>query len=264
MQAIRFQPFRLSPVAPVLPKWVLDQINNATQRPDYLPAYPKESDILIPAIQASGLTHEELCERMERRDSKTRITSEFIKQQLADEGMDSWFKMRLLKALDIPWENFRSTIDELEECFYKAYQKWEFIQKSHEQYREYGPRLFALIKDEYPHTIHSTSELLLLTRIIDMSKGVEFDPPSVETMAFNIAKRPESCTHKRIHKTFTIGGYFYYRLPDEVHCFDTQGNLLTSGDTTLHPPSGLRIIELIVRGVRVRSSVKIPPWNSKK
>lgn len=85
-------------------------------------------------------------------------------------------------------------------------------------------------------------------------------------MAQTIATSPNLGFPPTITNSYNIGGYRYYRLPDEDHDFDLQGNLIASGDPSLDPPPDLHAMQLkaICCGGVFRPKTKLIPGAPKR
>ena len=62
---------------------------------------------LIPFIDDSGLSLEEICQRMQLPHSNTAITARTIEKTLTSGDPEMWIISRLFKALKLDWEDFR-------------------------------------------------------------------------------------------------------------------------------------------------------------
>jgi hypothetical protein len=257
---ISFLPYRLKPTPPKLPDWILEQLIDENEYPDFADSFPSASRVLRPLIEASGLSHEELCERMYRREGKTQITPEYIDQALANPEMESWLISRFLKALGIDWNDYRSAMEQQDKVFSEIYDKYNETCKLHKAYRDYGPRLFALVKESYDMPFYGGKDLLLLTRAVDTRKMKEFDPPSTKAISEIIAKDPLTCSYQKTRERFPINSYLYYRLPNEIHSYDLNGKLIASGDASLQPPHSSKAMKMCACcGGVVRNKKRVPP-----
>ena len=232
---------------------------DASDYPDFADSFPSASRILRPLIEASGLSREELCERMYRREGKTQINPEYIYQALANPEMESWLISRFLKALGIDWNDYRSAFEQQDKVYSEIFDNYIETRNLHKAYRDYGPRLFALVKESCDMPFYEGKDLLLLTRAVDTRKMKEFDPPSAKAISEIIAKDPLMCSYQKTREQFPINGYLYYRLPNEVHSYDLNGKLIASGDARLQPPHGSKIMKAKSMGVMIRKKKLIPP-----
>ena len=241
---IQFQPFRLNPKPPVLPQWIVDACKEGIAHANATSTTPFMAGTLQGMIEASGLRIEELCERMQKPGAKTQITPEFLAEALADDMPESWVQMRILKALGISWDDYERVIHSNIEASNRAHQVSQPLRDAYAHYQRYGPRVHALVKDPLSKHVHGTDELLRLHRLLKLETQSCFDPPTAETMAQTIATSPDLGFPPLITNSYTVAGYRYYRLPDEVHDFDLQGNHLASGRPHLEPPPGLQIPQI--------------------
>jgi hypothetical protein len=229
-----FKPFRRNPTAPVFPAWVTDELNHPKH--SEVPVTRTHSEYILPFLDASGLSLDEICQRMQRPESKTPITPKLLEKTLIEDSPETWILCRLFKALDVPWEGYRLYQEEQSALRDKALKtKWaaEYHLK---HYRSQGPCLYALQTSDSWFATAGFADPYHLTRQIRTGGKNEFHPPTAEEMAAVIATQPETCAHPHAQDLHIIGGYLYHRLPDELHIYDAQGRIIASGGITLTLP----------------------------
>jgi hypothetical protein len=234
-----FRPFRRNPPTAGLPAWVIKELGH-TKLPE-VPDTRTHSAYILPFIDASGLSLDEICERMQRPEGKTLITPELLEKTLINDSPETWILCRLFKALDVPWEGYRVYEAEQSALRDKALEtKWS-AQDLLNRYRRQGPCLHALQTPESWFATAGFADPYHLTRQIRTGRKNEFHPPTAEEMAAVITTQPETCAHPHAQDLHIIGGYLYHRLPDELHLFDLQGQIIASGDLTLPLPGHLML-----------------------
>ncbi len=242
MPSSPFRPFRRNPPTPptpALPAWVTDELDHS-KLPEVRYAQ-SQSEYILPFITASGLSLDEICQRMQRSDGKTLMTPELLERTLINDSPETWILCRLFKALDVPWEGYQVHEEEQSALRDKA-MKCRFEAKYHiSHYRRHGPCLHALQTPESWFATAGFADPYHLTRQIKTGEKNEFHPPTAEEMAAVIANQPETCTHLHAQDLHIIGGYLYHRLPDELHAYDLQGLIIASGGLTLSLPGHLML-----------------------
>jgi len=234
MPSSAFHPFRKNPPTPVLPAWVIKELDHPK-----LPEVPDtrtHSAYILPFIAASGLSLDEICQRMQRPEGKTLITPELLEKTLINDSPETWILCRLFKALDVPWEGYRVYEAEQSALRDKALKtKWS-AQDLLNRYRRQGPCLHALQTPESWFATAGFADPYHLTRQVKTGGKNEFHPPTAEEMAAVITTQPETCAHPHAQDLHIIGGYLYHRLPDELHVYELRGRIIASGGNTLTLP----------------------------
>lgn len=261
MKPVPFLAFRKSPAPPCLPEPLKRQVEEGIRNPRIGHRPPTVSETLLQAIDDSGLNLDQLCDRMAKPGSKTRITLHFLTKTLSEDMPEMWVQMRILKALEIRWEDYQRIIEANEAAMRSCWDRERQASAVYREYRNFGPRLLALFRDDVDVHNHGAEDLLRMTRLVDMRGSKDFNPPSVIEMGRTIACHPDTCSHPATRSRYPISGFRYYQLPDEIHDFDPQGNLLATGDMLLHPPPGLKVAPTARAccGGAIRSKVKMPP-----
>lgn len=239
MPSSPFHPFRKNPPIPVLPEWVIDALDHPK-----LPEFHftrTHAEYILPFIDASGLSLDEICQRMQRPGGKTPITPKLLEKALIDDYPETWILCRLFKALDVPWEGYRIYEEEQSAFRDKALKTKRRAQDLLNSYRNQGPCLYALQTPESWFATAGFADPYHLTRQVKTSRKNEFHPPTAEEMAAVIATQPETCAHPHAQDLHIIGGYLYHRLPGELHAYDLQGQIIASGDLTLPLPGHLMV-----------------------
>ena len=216
------------------------------------------SAYILPFIDASGLSLDEICQRMQRPEGKTLITPELLEKILTDYSPETWILSRLFKALDVPWDGFRLYQAEQSALRDKALKtKWaaEYHLK---HYRSQGPCLYGLQTPESWFTAAVFADPYHLTRQVKTGGKNEFHPPTAEEMAAVIATQPETCAHPHAQDLHIIGAYLYHRLPDELHVYDIQGRIIASGGITLKLPHHFMLTKPLRVFMRI-PKIKRPP-----
>jgi hypothetical protein len=85
----------------------------------------------------------------------------------------------------------------------------------------------------------------------------EFHPPVAEQITALIAHKPEDCIHSVAREFYSIGGFLYHRLPNELYLYDQQGHILASGGVELVIPNHLWLTK--GRHDRIAIKKKKPP-----
>lgn len=251
-----FRPFRRSPTAPALPLWVIKELDH-TKLPE-VPDTRTHSAYILPFIDASGLSLDEICQRMKRSEGKTPITPKLLEKNLIDDSPETWILCRLFKALDVPWEGYRVYQEEQSALRDKAL-KTKWAAEYHlNHYRSHGPCLYSLQTPESWFATAGFADPYHLTRQIRTGGKTGFHPPTAEEMATVIATQPETCAHPHAQDLHIIGGYLYHRLLDELHVYDAQGRIIASGGITLTLPRHFMLTK--PRRVYIRiPKIKRPP-----
>ena len=245
MKTIKF--YRRPPQKSYLPQWLEDELRVSIQSVENSGCgmkVPTVSDTLIEAIEATGIDREELCERMKKPGGKTEITPHYLDLMLAQESPEMWLQMRILKALQIKWEDYSRIIDANNKMRQKVYDRYDAHIKALQNYSEYGPHLFGLIKAEQNYSIYHSSKSPAFKRLMMKPNKDHFDPPSAEAIGDAIANHPDICAERQENQRLGIAAYRYHRLPNEVYDIDLQGNLIASGDANMDPPPGLMVVKI--------------------
>jgi hypothetical protein len=229
-----FRPIRRDPATPDLPAWIIDELDHS-KLPEIHFART-HSDYIQPFIAASGLSLQEICQRMQRPESKTLITPELLEKTLIDDSPETWILCRLFKALDVSWEGYRVYEEEQSAVCNKAIERRLETKYLLSHYRNHGPCLHALQTPESWFATAGFADPYHLTRQVKTGRKNEFHPPTAEEMAAVIASQPETCAHPHAQDLHIIGGYLYHRLPDELHVYDLEGSIIASGGLTLTLP----------------------------
>jgi hypothetical protein len=241
MSSHPFRPFRRDPSAPLFPKRVLNQL----QKPKLPKVPPYEihpGRYLIPFIDASGFSLEEISHRMQLPPSKTAITTQLIEKTLTSDDPEMWIISRLFKALKLDWEDFRVLQEKQRALHEEAHARYKQAKKLLLLYQGTGPRLHTLITYEAWFGCGIIIDSYHLTRQIHTGPKYSFILPTPEEMAQIIATTPEQYTHPLVHQLEMPAAYLYHRLPNELHLYNLQGQLIASGDTTLTIPKHLILI----------------------
>ncbi len=234
-----FKPFRRNPSTPALPAWVIKALDH--------PKLPEvhftrtHADYILPYIDASGLSLDEICQRMQRPEGKTLITPKLLEKNLISHSPETWILCRLFKALDVPWEGYRVYEEEQNDLFFKSQETRRNAEYHLNRYRRQGPCLHALQTPESWFATAGFADPYHLTRQVRTGGKTKFHPPAAEEMAAVIATQPESCAHPHAQDLHIIGGYLYHRLPDELHVYDLEGRIIASGGNTLQIPGHLMV-----------------------
>lgn len=232
-----FKPFRRKPTVPNFPAWIIEELNH--------PKFPEprfgrsHAEYIQPYIDANGLSLQEISERMRRPGDKTQMTPELVEENLADSHGETRILCRLFKALDVPWEGYRLYEEEQTARSHQALKDRGHLK----HYRRQGPCLRALQTVESWLVTAGFSRPYHFTRQIRTGGKTEFHLPTAEEMAEVIATRPETCAHPFAQNHHVIGGYLYHRLPDELHVYDLQGQIIASGGISLKLPQDLFLTE---------------------
>ncbi len=228
------------------PSYILDKSISKELRKPGLPKVPSRDfppgPYLRPFIKASGLTPEVLCERMQRSYGKTTITPELLEKALKDTNPEMWIICRIFKALHLSWDDYRLLKENHLRLQKEAELKYKQAKKLFLLYKNKGPRLHTLVRfgDWLESGIHLTSEHLM--RQLDTGAKYAFNIPTPEEMSTIIAHQFESCIHPNLKHVDIATAFLYHRRPNEVHLYDTKGNILASGDTQITLSNGMTII----------------------
>jgi len=239
MPSSSFHPFRKNPPTPGLPAWVIVELDH-TKLPE-VRFGQFHSEYIQPFIAASGLSLDEICQRMQRPEGKTLITPELLEKTLINDSPETWILCRLFKVLDVPWEGYRVYEEEQSAICNKAIERRLEAKYLLSHYRNHGPCLHALQTPESWFATVGFADPYHLTRQIRTGRKNEFHPPTAEEMAAVITTQPETCAHPHAQDLHIIGGYLYHRLPDELHIYNLQGRIIASGDLTLPLPGHLML-----------------------
>lgn len=241
MSSHPFRPFRRDPSAPLFPKRVFDQLHKP-KLPKVPPYEIQPGRYLIPFIDASGLSLKVICQRMQLPQSKTAITIQLIEKNLTGDDPEMWIISRLFKALKLDWEDFRILQEKQRQLHEEAHTRYKQAKKLLLLYQGSGPRLHTLPSYEVWLGIVGMIGPYHLTRQIDTGPKYSFITPTAEEMAAVIATQPENCAHPCVRELELASAYLYHRLPDELHLYNLEGQLIASGDTTLAIPKNLILI----------------------
>ena len=236
-----FRPFRRDASAPLFPKRVFEQLHKP-KLPKVPPYETHPGRYLRTFIKASGLSMEEICERMQIPPSKTAITTQLIETTLTSDDPEMWIVSRLFKALGLDWEDYRVLQEKQRTLHLEAHAQYKQAKKLLLLYQRTGPRLHTLLSYEAWLGSFGMVDSFHLTRQIHTGAKYEFITPTEEEMAAVIATQPETCTHSGVLEMGIAAAYLYHRLPNELHLYDLQGQLTASGDTTLAIPKHLILI----------------------
>lgn len=229
-----FRPIRRNPPAPDLPAWVIKEMDHPK-----LPEVPDtrtHSAYILPFIDASGLSLDDICQRMQRPGDKTLITAKLLERNLISHSPETRILCRLFIALDVPWEGYRLYQEEQSALRDKALKTQRAAGYLLSHYRSQGPCLHALQTPESWFATAGFADPYHLTRQVRTGGKTEFHPPTAEEMAEVIATQPETCAHPHAQDLHIIGGYLYHRLPAELHVYDAKGRIIASGGITLTLP----------------------------
>ncbi len=236
-----FRPFRRNPTTPLFPKEILHQLHHPKlpKIPDY---EIKPGRHLIPFIHTSGLSLEQICQRMQHPIGKTTITPKLLQDTLTSENPELWLVARIFKALEVPWEDYRILQEKQKDLHHQASTKYKQAKKLLLLYQRTGPRLHTLLSYEAWLGTFGMIGSYHLTRQIHTGPKYSFITPTAEEMAAVIATQPETCTHPCVWELELAAAYLYHRLPNELHIYNLQGQLIASGNTTLTIPKHLTLI----------------------
>lgn len=177
-------------------------------------------------FKASGLTRVELHERLAWGTNVSKVLRHF--DSLLDGTCEiPGFEDRFVEVMGIPGESLiRARAENVVWCDEALNHRNRSA--SHNVYRSLGPYVLVFPNEKWkPVTNNSRHGFEMIRRIpIDMACYPKFEPPSPENMGQTIAKSPELIIRNLLPLSH-IGGYLYHRLPDELHTFDTSGNLKT-------------------------------------
>lgn len=229
----------------VLPQWINDQLDEYENNPPSEPHPPTKIEIIIKAIEDSGLDRKELCKRMRKENGKTQITPDYIDKALANERLETWLLMRFLNALNIKWEDYAKICSENDEKMSRITDNVLRTLQGLREYRTYGPHLHALIRPLKWTFHHSLSDQQMLIKLAMVHDEESFDPPSAEEVGYTISKSAKFFMCKTARERFEIGGYRYHRMPNEIYDFDIEGSLVATGPINMDTPPDL--ITLLVR-----------------
>jgi hypothetical protein len=241
MSSHPFRPFRRDPSAPLFPKRVFDQLHKP-KLPKVPPYEIQPGRYLIPFINASGFSLEEISQRMQLPPSKTAITTRLIEKTLTSDDPEMWIIARIFKALKLDWEDFRVLQEKQRALHEEAYARYKQAKKLLLLYQGTGSGLHTLLSYEAWLSTFGMIGSYHLTRQIHTGPKYSFVTPTAEEMAAIIATQPETCTHPCVRELELAAAYLYHRLPNELHLYNLQGQLIASGDTTLTIPKHLILI----------------------
>lgn len=248
MKKVKFRRFTSKQEPCALPQWIHDQLDEFEENLPCDPSLPSPNEIIVKAIEDKGYDRNELCRRMkmplqitdpvdkwldDKGCEKNEITPELIDKALASNLMEEWLALRFLNALDIEREKY----DQAAMVYWeKTGGKEPRILQELKRYRCYGPFVHALIKPSKTMPLYVRSNDLGLIKPIEMDDEDTFDPPSAEQIAYTISRTQKTFISKTTRARFDIGGYRYYRLPNEVYHFDLEGKLFAAGKIYMDPP----------------------------
>lgn len=255
MPTTPFRPFRKNPPPPALPAWVMDELN-LIQWPDEDFIQPHISYIK-PFIEASGLTPEELCERMQSSRRKTIITPQILEKTLSADFPEMWIISSIFKALDVSWDGYRKFEEEYHERIARASRTRRDANDLITNYRQYGPSLYALQTSESWMPTAGLADPYHFVRQVKFGSKSKFLLPDAEQISTWIAQQPESCIHPVAQKFYRIGGFLYHRLPKELYLYDLQGRIIGSGGVEWEIPHDLRLTKRPRRHITIKK--KTPP-----
>jgi hypothetical protein len=247
MKAAKFYSTRNSPKPPSLPQGLLDELREEIRclQDDPLEIHWQSvSEILRDKIKSSGLSWEELCERMRKPEGKTEITPQYLDTVLSQDSPETWLQIRILKALQIQWDDFRRIVKANDEIMSKAYDRNIAHVKALKSYAKYGPHLFGLFKAEERSPYCSASKPPEFRQLNMKPEKDPFNPPSAEAVGQAIAKHLASRPPQADNERYPVAAYRYHRLPNEIYDFDLQGNLLASGNANMEAPPGLMVVKI--------------------
>jgi hypothetical protein len=228
-----------------LPQWIHDQLDEFENNPPSEPYPPSRVEFIVKAIADSGMDRIELAKQMQKENGKTQITPDYIDRALAVERLETWLLMRFLSALNIKWDDYAEICSENDEKLSRILDNKRRTIQALKKYRVYGPHVHALFKPFkwlYHHKLRDHQMLIKLAMVDDEEA---FNPPSAEEVGYTISKSAKSFMCKTARERFEIGGYRYYRLPNEIYDFDLDGNLLATGPINMDTPPDL--MTLLVR-----------------
>lgn len=269
MKKVKFTCYNPKRGLRVLPGWIIDQLDELEENPPSVPCLPNANEMIIQAIRDKGLDSDELCRRMEKQPKitvttsesivaeeheKPQITPDYIDKALADDSMETWLVLRFLNALDIEWEDYYRAFLAYEEKMEKIRGNERRILQDLKRYRRYGPYVHALIipPKSMCHFIRSDDDRLIKLAMVDNEET--FDPPSADQVAYTISRTFKSFMCKTTREHFEIGGYRYYRLPNETYDFDLEGNLVASGPICMDTPPEFMSLRVRMRGRFIRQA----------
>jgi hypothetical protein len=255
MPTTPFRPFRRNPPTSAFPAWIIDELD-LIPLPDVHFIQP-HTTYIKPFIEASGLTPEELCERMQSSRRKTIITPELIEKTLTSDDPEMWIISSIFKALDVSWEGYRKFEEEYHERIERASRTRRDAHDLITNYRQYGPCLYALQTAESWIPTAGLADPYHFMRQIEFGSKSKYDPPDAEQISTWIAQQPETCVHPVVREFYCIGGFLYHRLPNELHLYDPQGHIIASGGVDMEIPNHLWLTKRLHRHVRIKK--KTPP-----
>ena len=250
-----FLPFRKNPTPPAFPAWVIDELN-LIKLPE-VTFIQTHSTYIKPFIETSGLTQEELCERMQSSGRKTTITPELLQNTLTSNDPEIWIISSIFKALDVSWDGFLKFEEEYNERISKSLRTLSDANDRIKNYRQYGPCLYALQTVESWMTTAGIAAPYHFVRQVKFAGQSEFHPPVAEQITALIAHKPEDCVHPVARECYSIGGFLYHRLPGELYLYDTQGYIIASGHVEMEIPNHLWLTK--ARRPHIVIKKKTPP-----
>lgn len=250
-----FRPFRRNPRTPAFPAWVIDELD-LIPLPE-VPYIQTHSTYIKPFIEASGLTPEELCERMHSPTRKTTITPELIEKTLASNDPEIWIISGIFKALDVSWDGYRKFEEEYHERIARVSRARRDADDRITNYRQYGPYLCALQTAESWMPTAGIADPYHFVRQVKFGSKSKFDPPVAGQISTWIAHLPEACVHPVAREYYSIGGFLYHRLPGELYLYDTQGHIIASGNLEMEIPNHLWLTK--ARRPHIVIKKKTPP-----
>ncbi len=153
-----------------------------------------------------------------------------------------FYPLGIIVALFGAWEGYRLYQEEQSALRDKALKTQRAAEYHLNHYRSQVPCLYAQQTPESWFATAGFADPYHLTRQVKTGGKNEFHPPTAEEMATVIATQPGICAHPHAQDLHIIGGYLYHRLPNELHVYNLQGQLIASGDTTLTIPKHLTLI----------------------
>ena len=256
MKKVKFRRYTLKQGPRVLPQWIADQLDEFEKNPPSEPYPPTRREIIIKAIEESGLDRKELSKRMRKLYGEKQITPDYIDKALANDKLERWLSMRFIDALYTNQDDFYRIERASEERKGKILDNKRRTIQALKKYRCYGPHVHALFKPYEWLCHHKLRDHLLLIKLAMVDDEEAFDPPSAEEVGYTISKSAKSFMCKTARELFEIGGYRYYRMPNEIYDFDLEGNLLAAGPINMDTPPGL--MPLLDRSCR-RGESRIKP-----
>lgn len=250
-----FRPIRRNPPAAALPAWVIEELDHSKLPEVHFTR--THAEYILPYIDASGLSLDEICQRMQRPGGKTLITPKLLEETLISHSPETWILCRLFKALDVSWEGYRVYEEDQNNLFFKSQETRRDAEYHLKHYRSHGPCLHALQTPESWFATVGFADPYHLTRQLKTGRKTKFDPPTAEEMAAVIATQPETCAHPHAQDLHIIGGYLYHRLPGELHVYDAQGRIIASGGITLTLPRHFMLTKPRRLCMSIRK--KVPP-----